>query len=127
MPIPQREPLRGLSRAEQTALEHIVKSSSERVDQVRLHLQAAGMPLAVDTEYGGDPALMLSSFKPDYRPSRRHEERPLIGRISLHALAIESKHPASGAPIRIEAPLPKDFRAALNQLDKHGRIGIPQQ
>jgi transposase len=35
MPTPQREPLRPLSPAEQTALDRIVKSSSERVDQVR--------------------------------------------------------------------------------------------
>jgi transposase len=35
MPTPQREPLRRLSRAEQAALQRIVKSSSERVDQVR--------------------------------------------------------------------------------------------
>jgi transposase len=35
MPTPQREPLRPLSPAEQAALQRIVKSSSERVDQVR--------------------------------------------------------------------------------------------
>jgi transposase len=35
MPTPQREPLRPLSPAEQTALQRIVNSSSERVDQVR--------------------------------------------------------------------------------------------
>ncbi len=35
MPTPQREPLRRLSRAEQAALQRIVKSSSERVDQMR--------------------------------------------------------------------------------------------
>jgi transposase len=35
MPTPQREPLRRLTRAERTALQRIVKSTSERVDQVR--------------------------------------------------------------------------------------------
>jgi transposase len=35
MPTPQREPLRRLSRAERKALQQIVKSSSDRVDQVR--------------------------------------------------------------------------------------------
>src|SRR2546428_13418926 len=35
MPTPQREPLRPMSHAEQTALQRIVKSSSERLDQVR--------------------------------------------------------------------------------------------
>src|SRR6266568_4822449 len=35
MPTPQREPLRPMSRAEQAALQHLVKSSSERIDHVR--------------------------------------------------------------------------------------------
>jgi transposase len=35
MPTPQREPLRPMNHAEQAALQHIIKSSSERVDQVR--------------------------------------------------------------------------------------------
>jgi transposase len=35
MPTPQREPLRPLRPAEQAALQRIVKSSSERIDQVR--------------------------------------------------------------------------------------------
>ena len=35
MPTPQREPLRRMSRAERAALQRIVTSSSERIDQVR--------------------------------------------------------------------------------------------
>jgi transposase len=35
MPTPQREPLRAITGAEQAALQRIVNSSSERVDQVR--------------------------------------------------------------------------------------------
>jgi transposase len=35
MPTPQREPLRPMSRAEQAAVQRIVKSSSERIDHVR--------------------------------------------------------------------------------------------
>jgi transposase len=35
MPTPQREPLRHMNRAEQAALQRIVKSSSERIDHVR--------------------------------------------------------------------------------------------
>ncbi len=90
-----------------------------RQHQIRLHLQVAGMPLAVDELYGGGTGLRLSSVKADYRPSRRHEERPLIGRLSLHAESIEIDHPADGRRMRWEAALPRDFRAALNQLRKH--------
>lgn len=103
------------------------RTTHERMHQVRLHLQAMGMPLAVDPMYGGHTALLLSSFKPDYRASRRHEERPLIARVSLHAATMSLAHPVSAEPRRFEALLPRDFRAALNQLDKHGRIGIGQR
>lgn len=94
-----------------------------RQHQIRLHLQLASMPLAVDTLYGGSSGLLLSGFKADYRASRQHEERPLIGRLSLHAESIEVDHPATGERMRWEAPLPKDFRAALNQLRKHAAVG----
>lgn len=90
-----------------------------RQHQVRLHMQLAGLPLAVDPLYGGREGLRLSSFKPDYRASRSHEERPLIGRLTLHAESIELEHPRTGQRIRWEAALPRDFRATLNQLRKH--------
>jgi hypothetical protein len=42
--------------------------------------------------------------------------------LTLHALSVRLPHPATGAELRFEAPLPKDFRAALYQLDKYGRL-----
>lgn len=93
-----------------------------RQHQIRLHLQVAAMPLAVDALYGGSAGLMLSSFKSDYRVNRRHDERPLIGRLSLHAESIELNHPTTGERMRWEAPLPKDFRATLNQLRQHAAV-----
>jgi 23S rRNA pseudouridine1911/1915/1917 synthase len=87
-----------------------------RFHQVRAHLAAIGHPLSVDPLYGGGRALLLSSYKPDYRASRRHDERPLIDRLTLHALRLTLAHPEGGAPLTCEAPLPKDFRATLNQL-----------
>jgi RluA family pseudouridine synthase len=93
-----------------------------RQHQIRAHLQYAGMPLAVDPEYGGDTRLLLSRFKADYRPSRRHPERPLIARVSLHAESIELDHPSDRRRCRFEATPPKDFRAALNQLRRHAVV-----
>jgi 23S rRNA-/tRNA-specific pseudouridylate synthase len=90
--------------------------------QIRLHLESAGMPLAVDPIRGGAAGLMLSSFKAGYRPSRRRPERPLIQRLSLHASSIAFPHPVTGRPLQSEAPPPKDFRAALHQLDRFGRL-----
>jgi RluA family pseudouridine synthase len=87
-----------------------------RLHQVRAHLAAIGHPLTVDPLYGGGSAVMLSSYKPDYRASTRHVERPLISRLTLHALRISLDHPAGAGRATFEAPLPKDFRATLNQL-----------
>lgn len=89
--------------------------------QIRVHLRAAGMPPAVDPIYGGG-ALMLSAFKSGYRPSRRHGERPLISRLSLHVERLTLEHPSSGCRMKWTAERPKDFRAALRQLDKYGRL-----
>lgn len=94
-----------------------------RTHQIRVHLQSAAMPLAVDSMYGGMPDILLSRLKPDYRRSRKHDERPLISRVTLHAESITFVDPATGASQRVEAPLPKDFRATLNQLRK--LFGLP--
>ena len=90
--------------------------------QVRVHLAAAGMPLAVDAEYGSAENLYLSSFKSGYRPSRRRSEKPLIERPSIHAESVRFLHPTTDEPLRFEAPMPKDLRAALNQLHRFGRL-----
>ncbi|HOW73907.1 MAG TPA: RluA family pseudouridine synthase [Phycisphaerae bacterium] len=87
-----------------------------RMHQIRVHMAAIGHPLSVDPLYGHTTGLMLSSLKTDYHPSTRHEERPLIGRLSLHAARVTFIHPANGEPVTFEAPLPKDFRTTLNQL-----------
>jgi 23S rRNA pseudouridine955/2504/2580 synthase/23S rRNA pseudouridine1911/1915/1917 synthase len=89
-----------------------------KTHQIRVHLKHAGMPLAVDPLYNpGAPPLLLSSFKRDYRPTRAEAERPLIARLTLHAEKLRFKDLAN-AEVEIVAPLPKDFRAAVNQLAK---------
>ncbi len=89
-----------------------------RMHQIRAHLAAIGHPLAVDPLYGAGTGVLLSHYKPGYRASSRREERPLIERLTLHALRITFAHPATGAAVTFEAPLPKDFRATLTQLGR---------
>lgn len=91
-------------------------------DHVRLHLQHAGMPLMVDRSYGGGAELRLSQFKAGYRPSARRPERPLMERVSLHVRRVVLNHPANGRRLTFEASLHKDFRAAIYQLDRFGRL-----
>jgi RluA family pseudouridine synthase len=89
-----------------------------RLHQIRAHLAAIGHPLAVDPLYGGGQSLLLSHYKIDYRPNRRRPEHPLIARLTLHAARITFEHPATGQPLTLAAPWPKDLRAAVTQLSR---------
>ncbi len=89
-----------------------------RKHQIRAHMAAIGYPLTVDPLYGGGDAVLLSNYKPDYRPSARRPERPLIDRLTLHAARIAFDHPVSGVRVRFAAPLPKDFQATIRQLER---------
>jgi len=75
-----------------------------RTHQIRVHLAGAGFPLAVDPDYG-DPGPLLGAAG-----------APLLARTPLHAARLEVAHPASGAPMVLEAPLPDDLGAALAAL-----------
>jgi RluA family pseudouridine synthase len=89
-----------------------------RIHQIRVHLAVAGHPVAVDTLYGDGKPILLSAHKRDYRPSGGHDERPLLGRLGLHALSLGLKHPATGEPMVFEAAAPKDIGATIKQLGK---------
>ena len=87
-----------------------------KTHQIRVHLRHAGMPLAVDPLYNPQaPPLLLSHFKRDYRHTG--EERPLMGRLTLHAEKLRFKD-LSEVEIELISPSPKDFRATVNQLSK---------
>lgn len=88
-----------------------------RTHQIRAHAALLGTPVAVDALYGDARPIMLSELKRNYRANAA-TEIPLIGRLALHALRLQFTHPVSGEPIEIEAPYPKDFNAAVNQLSK---------
>ena len=97
-----------------------------KTHQIRVHLKHAGLPLAVDRLYNPSPpargakgpGVYLSTIKRGYQAKRGEEETPLIDRLTLHAEALGFAAP-DGSRVRLECPLPKDFRAALNQLRKH--------
>lgn len=94
------------------------KPLTGRLHQIRVHMSAIGHPLAVDSLYGGGKALLLSELKTGYKQSTRHEERPLISRLTLHAQSIAFDHPATGRRVEFRAEVPRDFRAALTQLGR---------
>jgi len=89
-----------------------------KTHQIRVHLEHIGCPIVADRIYGRDNGLYLSSIKKDYRFKYNLPEKPLIGRLALHAAEISFQHPFTGQKVKIEAPLPKDFSIAIKYLDK---------
>jgi 23S rRNA pseudouridine1911/1915/1917 synthase len=95
-----------------------------KTHQIRVHLKHAGAPLVVDPLYnppadaGAPRGLLLSTFKRGYRSKRDQEERALIDRLSLHAERLRFEH-VDGTRVEVVAPLPKDFRTALNMMRKY--------
>jgi 23S rRNA pseudouridine1911/1915/1917 synthase len=65
-----------------------VQLETGRTHQIRVHLSAIGHPLAGDWLYG-----------------ERNAVRPM-----LHAAVLELMHPLTNQPLRVEAPVPEDFR-----------------
>lgn len=78
--------------------------ASGRTHQIRVHLAHAGHPLLVDPDYGDAP------------PWRAPGGGAVLERTPLHAASLELLHPASGAPMRIEAPIPPDMQGAIDAL-----------
>lgn len=99
-----------------------VQISTGRLHQIRVHFQAIGYPLAVDPLYGGEDGFYLSSVKPKYNIGRFDEERPIMGRVSLHAHTLELTHPMTQERLQFTTDLPKDFQVSLKQLRKYDAI-----
>lgn len=87
-----------------------------RMHQIRVHLRHVGLPLLVDSTYGGLSKFDLSMIKRSYRANRTGEPRPLISRVSLHAGSIAFEHPVNKTLLKIEAKMPKDMSATLKQM-----------
>jgi 23S rRNA pseudouridine955/2504/2580 synthase/23S rRNA pseudouridine1911/1915/1917 synthase len=89
-----------------------------RTHQIRVHMQALGHPIVCDELYGEARPILLSSFKRNFKLSKAEEqERPILSRLALHSQLLHFKD-AKGEFHTIEAPLPKDIRALMQQLKK---------
>ena len=90
-----------------------------RMHQIRVHMQAIGHPLIVDSLYGKREAFYISEIKTKgFKTGDPEQMRPLLERQPLHAYKVILKHPVTNETISIEAELPKDMNACLTQLRK---------
>ena len=78
-----------------------------RTHQIRVHAAETGHPVAGDLKYG------------DAERNRALRGKGLR-RLFLHAHSLRFRHPDTGEPVEVTAPLPEELRAVLRAL------GIPQ-
>lgn len=92
-----------------------------RTHQIRVHMKHIGHPVACDDLYGDGKPVLLSQIKTKFKLSRAdEEEKPLLNRLALHSSRL-SFNGLNGEHFTLEAPLPKDLKATLNQLQKAKR------
>lgn len=89
-----------------------------RTHQIRVHTKHIGHSILCDDLYGDGKPILLSSLKHKFKLSKNElEERPILNRLALHALSLQFVN-TNGETIKLEAPLPKDLKALLQQLRK---------
>lgn len=89
-----------------------------RTHQIRVHCHYLGHSIVGDSIYGNGQPLLLSAIKKNFNLSKKElEERPIMGRLALHACQI--KFQFEDKAYSFEAPLSKDLHATLTQLRKH--------
>jgi 23S rRNA pseudouridine1911/1915/1917 synthase len=88
-----------------------------RTHQIRVHMQHIGHSIVCDEIYGDAKPVLLSSLKKNFKLSKvAEEERPILSRLALHSYRL--KFVLQDTTFDLEAEVPKDLRAVLQQLRK---------
>jgi 23S rRNA pseudouridine1911/1915/1917 synthase len=88
-----------------------------RTHQIRVHSKHIGNSIVCDEVYGDGQPVLLSSFKRKYKLSKNQdEEQPILSRLALHSWKLSFA--LNDEQYSLEAPLPKDLKALLQQLRK---------
>ena len=76
-----------------------------RTHQIRVHLAALGYPIVGDDKYG------------DFVLNKSLAQSKKLERMFLHAASMRCKHPVTGEPLNIEAPLPVALERFLSVIN----------
>ena len=87
-----------------------------RTHQLRVHLAAAGHPIVGDRLYG------RARVRAGRERGILEETLAAFPRQALHAEVVAFRHPATGEPVVIEAPIREDMQALLDALEKQGGV-----
>jgi len=88
-----------------------------RTHQIRLHTKHLGNSIACDAIYGDGKPVLISALKKRYNLAKKEEEeRPILSRLGLHSYRLQFVF--NEQEFTLEAPLPKDLTALLQQLRK---------
>jgi len=85
-----------------------------RTHQIRVHMAYIGHPVVGDKTYRRGESGAMETLR------RAGVE---LGRQALHAVRLSIAHPVTGSPMQFDAPMPADFRAAVDVL----RAGYAQR
>ncbi len=109
--------IKGITRWRGYSLAEIFPKTG-RTHQIRVHLASQGCPVLGDALYGSGQGLLLSVIKTGYKHKKDEPERPLLGRLALHAESIAFTHPTTRKLQTIRSPLPRDFEVAIKYLKR---------
>jgi 23S rRNA pseudouridine1911/1915/1917 synthase len=96
-----------------------VMPKTGRTHQIRVHLNHIGCPVLCDRHYGGRATITRSEIQ--RRPPAENEP-PLLSRQALHAWRLRFVHPGTGEWMQVEAPIPADILAVLEELRRYRAI-----
>jgi 23S rRNA pseudouridine955/2504/2580 synthase/23S rRNA pseudouridine1911/1915/1917 synthase len=89
-----------------------------RTHQIRVHMKESGHPILCDPLYGDGNPFFVSSLKRNYKHQEFEEEKPILNRLALHAARLVFTDDKS-RKYAVDAEMPKDMRALLNQMRKN--------
>jgi 23S rRNA pseudouridine1911/1915/1917 synthase len=97
----------------------IARPVTGRLHQIRVHSRHAGYPIVGDKLYGLDESYFLKlAAGGEY--TEEEWAKLLISRQGLHAWRVSFRHPRTGEPATITAPIPDDLRALCARLGLGG-------